>query len=471
MKLYKRLRPHRLVVFSSLCAALLLLGIVVQQVILQGGATDARANLAPKLPSLSLTPHAKSTTSTLGAIPPGFPHYFSFGVMNAPGAVADLNAMRTNNNTKFASRYQYLGGGVNTGIGWETWNKPQGQFASNYLTESDKNGYVPTFVYYEMCNSNGSQPGSNCPGHDLQQDTANIVNPSTMNAYYANWVLLLKQIKAFKKPAVVIVEPDLWGFLQYSSKGGDDAAKLPASVSSSGYGDAARFPNTVQGFAWALLHMRDVYAPNAVLTLHASLWATGADIAVDTRANLDVNNMAMREAKFLNSAGLVGNPAGVSKWNLLSNDVADYDSAQPGGRSWWDRYNKTFPNFTRYLSFISMLSQATKQRVVIWQIPEGNQYFETMNNSPGHYQDTRAEYIMNHISDFAKAGIIAVLFGPGNGGTTNIDTMKDGVTNSAPISSYECTHCNTHVSTYADDDGGYLRIFIGQYMKHPLPIA
>jgi hypothetical protein len=242
-------------------------------------------------------------------------------------------------------------------------------------------------------------------------------------------------------------------------------------VASSGFADAAGFPDTAQGFAWALLHMRDKYAPNAILALHASTWAAGNDIATSASPDLDVTAMARSEAKFLESAGLVGNPAGVSSFDLISSDVADYDSAQPGGRSWWDRYNKTFPKFARYLTFIGDISQNTHRRIVMWQVPMGNQYFETMNNTPGHYQDNRAEYILNNVPSFATAGIIAVLFGPGNGGTMNIDNMHDGVTNSTPISTYECNQCNNHVSIYPDDDGGYLRIFVGQYMQNPYPIA
>jgi len=405
-----------------------------------------------------------------GNVPAAFPHYVSFGVMSAPGAAAALDAMRSQNGATFAFRYQYLAGGVNTKSGWETWNQPAGQFAAYYMQDSAQHGYTPAFVYYELCQSNGSHSGNFCYGNDLAQDTANLNTPSTMKAYYANWALLLQKIGAYAKPALVIVEPDLWGFLQMAARNTDNAANVLASVSSSGYADAAGFPNTAQGFAWALLHMRDKYAPKATLALHASLWATSTDIGSDTRSTLDIAALARREANFLNSAGLTGNPRGVSSWDLLSNDVADHDSGQPGGRSWWDRYNHTFPNFSRYLDFMGLLSQDVHRRVVMWQVPMGNQYFDTMNNATGHYQDNRAEYILGNVASFAKVGIIAVLFGPGNAGTMNVDSMKDGVTNPAPISTYECNFCNTRKSVYADDDGGYLRIFVGQYMKHPITI-
>ena len=187
--------------------------------------------------------------------------------------------------------------------------------------------------------------------------------------------------------------------------------------------------------------------------------------------HVDVAGLAQKEANFLNTAGLIGNPGGVSSWDVISNDVADFDSGQPGGRGWWDRYNHTFPNFARYLTFIGDLSQDTHRRIVMWQVPMGNQYFDTLNNSPGHYQDNRAEYILNNVASFATAGIIAVLFGPGNGGTINIDVMHDGVTNFGPVSTYECNMCNNHTSSYPDDDGGYLRIFVGQYLQHRVALS
>ena len=52
------------------------------------------------------------------------------------------------------------------------------------------------------------------------------------------------------------------------------------------------------------------------------------------------------------------------------------------------------------------------------------------------------------------------------------DLREDGVTNPEPVSSFQCDRCNKQQSEYADDDGGYLRITVGQYYKngpYPLP--
>lgn len=439
-----------------------------------GKTPNAHSSATPTTPAGGYTPTPGSPPGPVppgnGGIPSAFPHYFSFGVMNPSGSAYLLAQQRSQNGTAYAFRYEYLTGGVNTGRGWETWNSPAGQYATNYMQESAQNGLMPAFVYYEICLSNGPH-GTSCGGSNIQQDTANLADASTMHAYFSNWVLMLQKIAAFGKPVLVIVEPDLWGFLQNASNGTNNAATIPASVASSGFPDAAGFPNNAQGFTWALLHMRDKYARNAILAIHASTWAAGIDIATYTGASLNVAAVAQREAAFLNSAGIAGNPSGVSSWDVISNDVADFDSGQPGGRGWWDRYNRTFPNFSRYLQFIGYLSQDTHRRVVMWQVPMGNQYFDTMNNSPGHYQDNRAEYILGNVRSFAAAGIIAVLFGPGNYGTMNLDSRRDGVTNPAPISTYECNNCNTHQSSYSDDDGGYLRIFVGLYMRNPVPIS
>lgn len=400
-------------------------------------------------------------------LPPGIPNHFSFGVMNSPGDAALLDSMRDHNGTTWDFRYQYLAGGVNTGKGWETWRSPAGQFATDYLRESADHHYAPALVYYDMLQSHGSC--DNCT--ENERDVSNLANPALMSAYFANWRLLMRTVGAYGGPVLIVVEPDLWGYMQQSVlANGDSPVDVPASVVSSGDPDAAAFPNTAQGYAWALLHIRDLYAPNAVLALHVSNWATGRDIDTSTDSSLNVSDLAHDVTQFLAAAGLTNPPPGVSTWDLLSNDVSDRDSGQ--GNAWWDRTNESFPNFTRYLTFISDVTRLTDKHVMMWQVPEGNQYFDTENNSNRHTQDNRAEYILGHVADFARAGIVGVLFGPGNSGTSIDDAAHDGVTNAAPISGFQCDLCNNHVSVYPDDDGGYLRIFVGAYYAHgPLQLA
>src|ERR1700716_902218 len=161
--------------------------------------------------------------------PPVLTSGFGFGLANGP---SDIGWM-TSSGVPWGYRYQYLAGGVNTGTGWETWNTPPGQFAGYYMTNSANNRYFPVFTYYELLQSNPST-GTN----ESDRDFSNLNNAATMNAYYANFVLLMQKAAAFGGQVIVQVEPDLWGYLEQRAAGGA-AATLPAKVSGSGHPDVA----------------------------------------------------------------------------------------------------------------------------------------------------------------------------------------------------------------------------------------
>ncbi|HVH63909.1 MAG TPA: hypothetical protein VNA65_09930, partial [Candidatus Dormibacteraeota bacterium] len=387
-----------------------------------------------------------------------------FGVGNS----GDLNWM-LGTGVPWRYRYAYLAGGVNTSKPWQNWNSPTGAYATNYMNDSGNNGFIPVFTYYEMLQSLPST-GAN----ESDRDFSNLNNTGTMNAYYSNFKLLMQLAGAYGKPVVVHVEPDLWGYLEQRANGGD-ASTLTASVASSNLPEASGLPNTAQGFAWTLLKLRDMYGPNAILALHASLWGSGIDIGSDTNPGVNAAGEADKQAAFLNSAGITSNPYG-STWDLVFNDVDDHDAGwwEAQGQDnasfthWWDPTNTTFPNFARYLSWVGELHAKTARSQVVWQVPVGNQYYLTMNNTNGHFQDNVGAYFISHATDLYNAGLIAVLFGSGNQYQTDYtDAMGDGITNGngSPITDTlgYCNQCNTHTSTVADDDGGFLRTFVGQY--------
>lgn len=403
-----------------------------------------------------------AATTTVASLPGGMLH---FGLASSP---SDLGWM-TSSGVPWRYRYAYLSGGVNTGAGWETWNSPPGAYASFYMSASGGAGYIPVFSYYELLQS---LPSTGTTESD--RDYANLNNPTTMAAYYANFKLLMQAAAAYGNTVVVHVEPDLWGYLEQRA-GSGDASTLGASVASSGFVDVAALPNTAQGFAWALLKLRDLYAPNVLLAIHASGWASGTDIDSSTDPMVNPSNVADATATFLNSAGISSNPFG-STWDLVFNDLDDHDAGwweQQGADNqffthWWDPSNLRFPNFTRYLAWVAELKLKTGRPQVAWQVPVGNQYFLTMNNTCGHYQDNVAQYFVGHASALFASGLIAVLFGAGNScQTTYTDARRDGVTNNGGASTSDlvgyCSACNTHTSVLPDDDGGFLRTFVGAY--------
>ncbi len=418
--------------------------------------------------------------------PSGLPTHLGFGLAASPDSTG-VQGWMPSSGVPWDYAYQYLSGGVNTGNGWEVWNA-QGQFALYYAQGAASHNYIPVFSYYEMAQSNGTC--GSCG--EAQRDLSNLNNASTKKSYFATFRMLMQRlgsattggITGFGKTAIVQIEPDLSGYAQqavlnsgtcygFCSGTGNNPALLKAAVAGSGDPDVGAFPNTYQGFNWALLHLRDLYAPNVLLAFHVSDWAAGSDIGTSTSSTLNAGALGQSVGAFAAQSGINGLPAGVKGYDLLFNDVSDRDAGYykyvyGNANAFWDRNNVTFPNFQRWETYISAANAATGKSVIVWQVPEGNQYFDSENNTNGHYQDNRAEYFFGHVAELARAGIIGVLFGAGNGGSTvEYDGMNDGVTNptatctSDGISSGQV--CDNHSSTVSDDDGGYIRVEGRQY--------
>jgi hypothetical protein len=269
-----------------------------------------------------------------------------------------------------------------------------------------------------------------------------------MNAYFADFKLLMQKCKQYNKTVIVHVEPDFWGFCQ--NVHGDDPSVIPVSVDSSGFADAAGFPNNLPGFAQALVHLRDLYGSNAVLALHASHWGAGSDLILN---QADPIVHANRTGGFFNALG--------ANFELLFHDPSDRDAGfkqaiyGDGGASWWDN-----SDFDRYRTYLGRMWAVTGRRAILWQLPIGNTVMKTCDNTWGHYQDNRVEYFFAsgnqaHLVSYAAAGVIAILYGNPEGGTTSYsDSTGDGITNGGATGT---------TSTLSDDDGGFLRSAAAAY--------
>ncbi|MBI3857768.1 MAG: hypothetical protein HY293_18965, partial [Planctomycetes bacterium] len=368
-----------------------------------------------------------------GAVPAGLPAHVAVGLGNFDLTWPNASGV------PWGYRYQYLSGGVNTGSGWSTWNAPAGEFALLYMNASFGAGMIPVFDYYQL---RGSSPnvGSENPDPKLQ-------NGATMNAYFADYKLLMQKCGQYDKTVIVHIEPDFWGFCQ--NVHGDDPSVIAVSVAASGFADVSAYHNNLPGFAQALVHLRDLYAPKAVLALHASHWGAGGDLILN---NLDPIVHANRTGGYFNALG--------ASFELLFHDPSDRDAGfkqaiyGDGGASWWDA-----SDFDRYRTYLGQMWAVTGRRGILWQMPVGNTVMKTCDNTWGHYQDNRAEYFLlaankPHVVAYASSGVIALLFGPTDDGTTHYhDNRADGVTNGG----------SGTTSTSPDDDGGFLRTSTGAY--------
>lgn len=371
------------------------------------------------------------------------------GLADQPGGAARLAA-----GPRVKLRYQYLAGGVNTDHPWTAWGD---HFVEDYVRESRAAGLVPVFTFYEIRQS--------LPGGAMDEVAGvltNLEHRSTMRAYFENVRELMRRIAATGPgPVVVQVEPDMWGFLQ--QRYGDDATQAPVAVASSGLPELAGLPDTAAGLAQAVLRLRDREAPATVLGYHASIWGTGKDITISNESSASVDALAARAAAFYTSLG--------ASFDAVFGEFADRTSAfaQAGGTgtgAWWNA-----ADFRRHARFFDRLHDRVGLPIVLWQIPLGNTVMRTVNNSRGHYQDNRVEWLLSprggwgHLRAYRDAGVVALLFGAGQSGdTTAGDDAEDGVTNPGPVNG------NRRRAKLADDDGGYFRERARAYRKRgPLP--
>ena len=356
---------------------------------------------------------AAPAAAKLPPLPHGWPKTMQIGLADSPGGAAALRA-----SAPFGFRYQYLAGGVNTGQGWSTWN-PDGTFASMYVQDSWAHGTIPVLTYYMLLQSNPKG------GDEAQTDLAHLRDPQVMQAYWQDVSLMFKRVHG-TKPVVVHVEPDLWGYIEQS-------------------GDVA----LGSAFAQQWVKLRNTLAPNVILAYHMSGWGTKHDIALEDPSDATVRAYAATSAAFYRALH--------AKFDISFEDFSDRDAgfyAKINGNpnTWF-----TPADFHRHLLYGATFVQLAGIRIAAWQIPLGNTLMRAMDNTWGHFQDNRVEWLLGaagraHLRAYANAGYAGFLFGGGADGTTcACDGQKDGVTNPEPIGD------NTRVSLTADDDGGYFR--------------
>jgi len=270
----------------------------------------------------------------------------------------------------------------------------------------------------------------------------NLANASTRGALLADLELFFRRAGAFRGKTIVLqLEPDLWGYVQQAARG-DDASSVPYA----------------REFAAAVATLRDRLAPNVLLAYHVSVWGTNIDVAISDPPLREVAALAARAAAFYRSLDV--------RFDLATAEFSDRDAEfkkrrqGAGDWAWWKP-----ADFARHAAFLARFSADSGLRIALWQIPLGNTRMRAMNNTWGHYQDNRVEWLLDepkrtHLRAYVDAGVIALLFGGGAEGTTcACDARKDGVTNPAPVNG------NARKSISADDDGGFFRDRVRAYYR------
>ena len=437
-------------------------------------------------PTAANLPTAAATGTPNGVynLPAQLPSHLGIGV-SADLGPEGLAGWVPDTHIPFDYVYQYLAGGANTGEGWQTW-EPRASFPVIYANEAASQHHIPVFSYYMI-----EQSKLPCSCNEAQGDLTKLNDRAVMAAYYDDFRTLMQRLgpgtwdgmKGFGGTVIVQIEPDMSGYAEqavldsrvcygFCTGFGNNPSLLTAAVSSTGMADVGGFPNTYLGFNEALLHLRDLYAPNVLLAFHESSWATGQAVGLSSSTSLDAARLGQIAGSFAALSGVDPVRAGVSTYNLVFTDVADRDAEVTG--NWWDPTNRHVPDFAEWEQYVGASSSVFRRPVFVWQVPLGNQWFDTENGSYGHTQDNRIQYFFAHPGQLVDFGIAAVLYGAGNGGSTTAgDSEHDGVTNPAPTchALLGVETCAAHRSVYPDDDGGYLRIQSTRYYQQPVPLT
>lgn len=369
------------------------------------------------------TSKTASVAQPSGSIPKGMPARLLVGLFEDTGQTW----MKTSG-VPWDVRYRYFVKGWIDNWGYGPGN---GQWGLKFLQESQAQGFLPAIQYYQM---NGE------PGGGEDQFLAKARNVATMRSYFSDFKVLMQRAREFGKPVLVLVEADGFGLLQKQTQSNPHAY---AAVAATKLPELSQLPNTVAGWGLAFLQLRKaVGANNVILGIHVSAWAGDGDVA-HFSITQPLQPEVTKVHTFLQPFGLAPNVTGAT-WEVLVGDPLDRDAdfyrRTAKQDRWWDPSDSapiTSKSFNRYAEWLRLWNVTSGKRWVLWQIPLGNSHHlnvDNKRNAPREgYRDNRTEYFFGpngaaHRVKFANSGVIALLFGRGEGRQSSYqnDIYTDG---------------------------------------------
>ena len=447
---------------------------------------------------------------------PGMPDYLAMGSVSEDSK-ADLDFWRDFgnglSNKRMDIRYIYLNGGPLKNPfstdpahpnNWRTW--ADGQRLQSYLSNSLKQGMIPSFVWYNIADG----------GESYTTDLQHIQSKEYMQSYFEDLKYALDEIRTIAKDETVqmILEPDFLGYMaQNSGKRPNQIQAMTDAVYDAGILDRNQdpvFENTVTGLVKAINYTISKYGPNVDFGWQFNLWASPAggftqvgipgsglmhltDTMGIEQGQAAIVNEAKEMAQYYIDAGVTSYGAdfvSIDKYGLDAAGVTASAAKNPKDSAWF--WNSD--HWNNYLLFTKTLHETTNKPVTLWQIPVGhingttaeNPYdpsgkFQDLANTPTKYEDSAGTFFLGdtfivndperlkyfsqnaandpglsvdgnrvtwspHIQAAKDAGITSILFGAGVGVST------DGV-GSPPT------------------DGGWWISQIQEYYQKPIDLA
>lgn len=330
----------------------------------------------------------------------GLSDRLSFGLGNDASG-NDVNAVHAYTlGPKVDIHYMYL-----SGLDWPSWNAPEGSYVTLHAEAAKAHGVVPMFTLYQA-----AAGGEN--------NLASFADVSFMTRYWKGVRVMFERLGAFGAPAIVHLEPDLWG---YAQQRGDDPASVPMKVGSL-VPECEGMPEDVAGMARCAIKLGRTLAPRAVIGLSASTFGAYTGGVSDP----------VRVAAYLSR---LGEDADITVVETLDRDAGCFEvgsdpNCKRSGTFYWDESNVAHPNFHDHLAWAKAIRQGTGKPLLWWQTPLGVP--SSSPGSAGRYRDNRVRYMFAHPDEFVAAGGFGIVFGTGAGNQTTAKSdgnqLRDALT-------------------------------------------
>jgi hypothetical protein len=232
-------------------------------------------------------------------------------------------------------------------------------------------GAIPVYTFYQLL-----QIGQNAglSGSEPEIVQAVMGSDALMRDYFDNFVVVLQTLAGMDGVFIVHVEPDSWGFMMWAMgvEGNDDPESVPARVDGSGHPDTAGFADHAAGFGQALVHLRDLHAPEVRLGWHASNFRAG------TRPEV--------VSSFF---------AGMGDWDVL---FGEHPHNEADESSWWEPWDEA--RVSTNLAWFQAVTASARIPIILWQLPIGSMDWHLWGDDNDHVM----------IGRFAEAGVAGFLF-------------------------------------------------------------
>ncbi len=365
-----------------------------------GGVGPSACLSVPLLDSLGrnrLLVGAQMTDGTAASAPFDIRYlYIAGGLFDSPQACTSCTSGCS------AAGTSCQGGGCAWWGCWQDVSRPPGDYVRGFVAGARGRGQLPLITYYQQLLGSGRAEGA--------QQLEALNELSFMRRYLADWRVVLQQVG--DAPALLHIEPDLWGYLQFFH---GTASSVPAQVASANATDCGGMENNAAGLGRCMIAMARKYAPNAKVGLHASPWATRHDVYLNTDASFDVAGEARKVADFLLQVG--ANETDFVVVEASDRDAGFYQSQ--GEDVWWDATNATRPNFHQAFAWAKALSEHLNTPNLWWQLPVGHM---ALSDRHQRWRDNRVDYFFTHTAEVAAAHSLGFSFGAGEGQQTTPET-------------------------------------------------